>query len=332
MSASDPARLPAVLFAIGKAIGSDEDLASLLHHISELTCELAGADACSIMLLDAKRERLLAKAAYGLRVGDLTRVSFAVGEGVAGWVVHSGEPALIADVTQDARFAHRTDPSTAICSMACVPLLVRGEPVGVMTATSKHPGAFTPGDLDMLSFVAKTIALDIENVRLRKVSVTDPLTGAFNREYLHERLPVEIDTAEARATPLSVAMVDVDHFKAVNDRFGHEVGDRTLVVVAERLRSAIRGADVLVRYGGEEFLVLLPNTDAERARDVAERMRLKMQEDAIAAGSARIEIRVSVGVAQYKGAPESADLLIRRADTALYAAKGRGRNRVELAP
>ncbi len=321
-------KLPKILFEIGKAIGQDEELGTLLSHISELATELVEGDACSVMLLDAKRERLLAKAAYGLRVANLRRVSFAVGEGVAGWVAAEGKPALIDDVAADERFVQKTNPSTAIRAMACVPLMARNVPIGVLTATSGEPGKFDQTDLELLQFVAGTIALDIENARLRKVSVTDPLTGAFNREFLQQQLPLEIE----REAPLSIAMVDVDHFKRVNDEFGHDVGDRVLVVVAERLRSAIRGDDMLVRYGGEEFLVLLPNTPLDQARDIAERMRHKMQANPVHAGGVDVEIRISVGVAQYRGDAETPDIFVRRADTALYSAKGKGRNRVEVAP
>ena len=322
--------LPRILFEIGKVIGSDDDLGSLLGHISELATEAVGGDATSIMLLDAARERLLAKAAYGLRIGNLAFVSFAVGEGVAGWVVQHGEPALIEDTDDDPRFVDRPDPSTPIRSMVCVPLVVRGRPVGVMTCTSPRRAAFTDQSLEMFSFIAQTIALDIENVRLSRVAVTDPLTGAFNREFLLERMPAELAAAAEQGAPLSVAMVDVDHFKDINDQYGHDAGDRVLVVVAERLRGAIRSHDMLVRYGGEEFLVLLPATDLAIANEVAERMRAKMQENPIHAGDARVDIRISVGVATHAD-DENPDELIRRADAALYTAKRRVRNRVELA-
>ena len=329
-------RLPEVLFQIGKAIGSDEDLGLLLSRISQLVCELVGADACSVMLLDVRGELLLTKAAHGLPTERLHRISFRVGEGVAGWVLEQGQAALIDDVTRDERFVAREDSRTPIGSMACVPLLARGERVGVMTATSAKTGAFSADNLDMLGFLAKTIALDIENIRLHRLSVTDTLTGAFNREFLQRHLPFEIERAVEGKHALSVAMVDIDHFKEVNDKLGHDKGDLVLAEVVNRLRLAVRKNDVIIRYGGEEFLVVLPHAEAGRAWEVGERMRLKFQNRVVDAGSA-IEIRISVGVAQHKpatvhGSAETPSDLIRRADTALYIAKGRGRNRVEVAP
>jgi len=325
-------KLPAALFEIGKLIGSELDPGILLARIAELMCQLLEAKACSVMLLDADRKRLLAKAAYGLRTERMQSLSFRIGEGVAGWVVEHGEPVLLSDAGTDPRFVVLAGNQTPIAAMVCVPLIARGERVGVVTATSDRAGAFDTGDLELLRFIAMTIALDIENVRLHRVAVTDPLTGAYNREFLTQRLPQEIEAAVDRDRPLSVAMVDVDHFKTVNDRHGHGIGDAVLAEVCRRLRAAIRAGDLLVRYGGEEFLAVLPKADAGRAWEVGERMRQRVCERAFDVGDGlALLLRVSVGVAQWRtGEPMAA--LIERADVALYGAKARGRNRVEVAP
>jgi two-component system, cell cycle response regulator len=332
MTPQQLAKLPAVLFEIGKLIGSDLDPGILLSRIAELVVQLINAKACSVMLLDADRRRLLAKAAYGLRTERMHTLSFAIGEGVAGWVVERGESVLIGDVAQDPRFVALPFNQTPIASMLCVPLLARGERVGVVTATSDAVNAFHADDLELVRFIAMTIALDIENVRLHRVAVTDPLTGAYNREFLIARLPQEIDQAIDREAALSLAMVDVDHFKAVNDQYGHGVGDVVLAEVARRLRGAIRAGDLLVRYGGEEFLVVLPKADAGRAWEVGERMRQRVCERAFDIGDGlALLLRVSVGIAQWRTGETMPDL-IERADAAMYGAKQRGRNRVEVAP
>ena len=325
-------KLPAALFEIGKLIGSDLDPGILLARIAELVCQLIDAKACSVMLLDADRKRLLAKAAYGLRTERMHSLSFRIGEGVAGWVVERGEPALITDVTKDPRFVTLPENQTPISSMVCVPLLARQQRVGVVTATSERVGAFDENHLELVRFIATTIALDVENVRLHRVAVTDPLTGAYNREFLMARLPQEIAAALERDRSLSVAMVDVDHFKAVNDQYGHGVGDLVLAEVARRLRGAIRAGDLLVRYGGEEFLAVLPKADAGRAWEVGERMRQRVCERAFDVGDGlALLLRISVGIAQWRMGEKMVDL-IERADVALYGAKDRGRNRVEVAP
>ena len=325
-------KLPAALFEIGKLIGSDLDPGILLSRIAELICQLIDAKSCSVMLLDAKRERLLAKAAYGLRTERMHSLSFRVGEGVAGWVVEHGESAMINDVAADSRFVQLPLNQTPISSLLCVPLIARGERVGCVTATSERTDAFDQNDLEIVRFISMTIALDIENVRLHRVAVTDPLTGAYNREFMMTRLPQEIEAAIERDRTLSVAMVDVDHFKAVNDQYGHGIGDVVLAEVARRLRSAIRAGDLLVRYGGEEFLVVLPKADAGRAWEVGERMRQRVCERAFDVGDGMaLLLRISVGIAQWR-LNEKMLGLIERADVALYDAKDRGRNRVEVAP
>src|SRR5689334_21083707 len=317
-------KLPAALFEIGKLIGSDLDPGILLSRIAELICQLIDAKACSVMLLDADRKRLLARAAYGLRTERMHSLSFRIGEGVAGWVIERGESALIPDVRQDPRFVVLPENQTPIASMLCVPLLARGERVGVVTATSERTGAFDANHLELVRFISTTIALDIENVRLHGVAVTDPLTGAYNREFLVARLPQEIEAAIDRDRPLSIAMVDVDHFKAVNDQHGHGIGDVVLAEVARRLRGAIRGGDLLVRYGGEEFLAVLPKADAGRAWEVGERMRQRVCERAFDVGDGiALLVRVSVGIAQWR-MNEKMPNLIERADAALYGAKDRG--------
>ena len=332
MNAEGLQKLPAALFEIGKLIGSDLDPGILLSRIAELICQLIDAKACSVMLLDADRKRLLAKAAYGLRTERMHSLSFGVGEGVAGWVVQRGESALIPDVANDSRFVVLAANQTPIASMICVPLIARGERVGVVTATSEQIGAFDQDHLEIVRFISTTIALDIENVRLHRVAVTDPLTGAYNREFLIQRLPQEIEAAIDRDRSLSVAMVDVDHFKSVNDQYGHGVGDVVLAEVARRLRSAIRTGDLLVRYGGEEFLAVLPKADAGRAWEVGERMRQRVCERAFDVGDGlALLLRISVGIAQWRMGEPMPDL-IERADVALYGAKERGRNRVEVAP
>lgn len=325
-------KLPAVLFEIGKLVGSNLEPGIVLSRISELVCQMVGAKACSVMLLDAERKRLLAKAAYGIRTERVHSLSFAVGEGVAGWVVERGEPVLINDAATDPRFVVLPGTKTVIASMLCVPLIARGERVGVVTATTDYPNAFGSDDLELVRFVSTTIALDIENMRLHRVAVTDPLTGAYNREFLLQRLPAEIQEALDRDRTLSVALVDVDHFKAVNDHHGHGIGDVVLAEVARRLRAAIRGGDLLVRYGGEEFIAVLPKADAGRAWEVGERMRQRVCERAfdIERGIALL-VRISVGIAQWRVGETMPDL-IGRADTAMYGAKQRGRNRVEVAP
>ncbi len=327
-------QLPQILFQIGKVIGSGDSLSSTLVTISELVTELCEASACSIMLADPERRILLGKAAFGLRRDDFTTVSFRYGEGLAGWVAENSQSLLIDDVNTDDRFVSHGE-STHIRSLACVPLMHRDVVVGVLTITTPKVGHFTSSSIELLALVANTIALDIENIRLRRLAHTDALTGAFNRQYLETRFPAMVEHAHRHDEPLCVTMFDVDHFKKVNDEHGHDVGDLVLADVAKRLGTTSRETDSLIRYGGEEFLLLLPGADLHTAADIADRMRARFAQSAIdvrPAGSEALalDIRISAGVAQLQPG-ENPEQLFKRADKALYTAKANGRDRIEIA-
>ncbi|MDX2201871.1 MAG: PleD family two-component system response regulator [Hyphomicrobiaceae bacterium] len=164
-----------------------------------------------------------------------------------------------------------------------------------------------------------------------ELAATDTLTGLFNRRYLEAHLAAHVERARGGGAPLSLMIADIDHFKAINDTWGHDAGDTVLREVATRLRRDIRAADIACRLGGEEFVVLMPSTDTETANGVAERLRDAIARDAFpVAANLPVAVTLSVGVATIspEDTPKS---LLKRADTALYAAKTRGRNRVVLA-
>jgi two-component system cell cycle response regulator len=192
-----------------------------------------------------------------------------------------------------------------------------------------------PGDAELIARVRAAARashlrgqLLARETRLEQLVFNDELTGLWNRRFLQRRLGAELHAARRHGHGLSVAMVDVDHFKAVNDEHGHQVGDETLVVVAQRLTQAVRTEDVVGRWGGEEFLAIRPRIDSEGAQAVAERIRRDVAGSPV--GPQGISITVSVGCATLEDEP-SADLLLRRADEALYAAKRAGRNAVVVA-
>jgi len=164
--------------------------------------------------------------------------------------------------------------------------------------------------------------------RIREVSLTDPLTGVGNRRRLDERLSAEIDRSGRHGDALSLVMCDLDHFKHINDTFGHDAGDRVLAAFAGLLRAQVRSSDLVARYGGEEFLMVLPQTAGASAERFAERMRGALERTADPGVPRRVT--ASFGVAQWR-AGESGEESIRRADRALYRAKQEGRNRVATA-
>ena len=175
----------------------------------------------------------------------------------------------------------------------------------------------------------KNRELEHKNAELAALAITDPLTQLHNRRYFMTRSEEELRRSQRYGGPLTILLLDVDHFKKVNDTHGHQVGDEVLVAVAQRLRASLRSTDVLARYGGEEFVVCLPETPVDGARAIAERLRASVEAEIVPAmGRA---VTVSIGVAMLRPDTQSVGSLLENADAALYRAKRAGRNRVELA-
>ena len=165
------------------------------------------------------------------------------------------------------------------------------------------------------------------NESLYQAARKDPLTGLSNRRDMLSRLETEVSRARRYGEPLSVILIDIDHFKSVNDEYGHEVGDRVLKQVANRLSENLRSEDFCARWGGEEFLVCLPNVSLNGARTVAEKLRQSVQKTPGQSTAGPIRLTISLGVAGYS-ADQSLDDIVRTADTAMFQAKRNGRNRV----
>jgi diguanylate cyclase (GGDEF)-like protein len=164
-----------------------------------------------------------------------------------------------------------------------------------------------------------------------RLATMDPLTGAYNRRTFHEIAERELSRARRAGQPLSIIVLDIDHFRAVNERHGNRVGDLALQCVADLARGALRKEDMLVRYGGEEFLVLLPGAGLDDVAQIGERIRRAVGETSVVEGEQRISVTVSLGGATYGDGAASAEQLVARADAALYGAKAEGRNRLLLA-
>jgi diguanylate cyclase (GGDEF)-like protein len=213
------------------------------------------------------------------------------------------------------------------------PVTFKRVPLGVIVLATASD--FAPDAEKLLEQLRADLGLAINNAlahdRLERLAAVDPLTDAYNRRFGLSRLSEEFSRAVRAESPLAVLMLDLDHFKAVNDTYGHLVGDRVLRAVAKTCRRVIREGDVLIRYGGEEFLVLLPGAGAGDLTELGERIRRAVGETTVQEGDQRIAISVSVGGASYSDDVESASALIARADAALYEAKESGRNRLVVA-
>lgn len=210
------------------------------------------------------------------------------------------------------------------------PITFKSVPLGAILLAT--PGQFERDAVELLEQLRADLGLAINNAlahdRLERLAAVDPLTEAYNRRFGLGRLREEFSRAVRAENPLGVLMLDLDHFKAVNDTYGHLVGDRVLRAVAGACRRVIREGDVLVRYGGEEFLVLLPGAGTEDLAQVGERLRRAVAETWVVDGEQRIHVTVSLGGATYRDAADSPEALVAMSDAALYEAKESGRDRL----
>jgi diguanylate cyclase (GGDEF)-like protein len=215
---------------------------------------------------------------------------------------------------------------------ACFAMHVGSRPLGVVGVHARVEALETRRKTGA---AAALLGVAIRNVQLfaevRDHSVKDGLTGCFNRAHTLEILDSEIARSRRSNAPLSVVMFDVDHFKRINDRYGHTVGDAVIASVGQRIRHVLRRSDVRCRYGGDEFLVVLPETDEEGALRVGEWLRAEIEQVVVQGGADEIVPTVSVGVATAQSGEMTGTALIDRADTALYQAKASGRNCVRAA-
>jgi diguanylate cyclase (GGDEF)-like protein len=317
-----------VLLQLTEQLTDGRALEDALRAVTDATVTILPGDHASIRLLDASRTHLLASARSGIG-RDSPTVQLRANEGVAGWVLEHGEPARIVDTRKDLRFVTSKGQGFAIGSMVVEPLMSEGAPMGVLSVSSPEVNAFSATDELLARLLANCSVGPIQRARLERLAVTDDLTLAFNGRYLASRLVEEMERARRSSAQLSILWMDLDHFKHVNDRHGHPVGDQVLRTFVERVRAATRRVDILVRRGGEEFVLLMPATSTAQAKVIAERVRAHVAEPFVM-GAVRLKQTVSIGIATWNGR-ESAESLQRRVDEAMYFAKQSGRDRVELA-
>jgi len=211
-----------------------------------------------------------------------------------------------------------------------IPLILRDEVIGVLSVQTVQPDAYDPNQIRLVETIAQQTSIAIDNAKLfevtQEMAITDSLTGLYNRRYFYVILDNEIERAKRYQSPLSLIMMDIDHFKLVNDKFGHLAGDEVLHSVSEISKKLLRHIDNMFRYGGEEFVIILPETNQEEALNVAERIRSTIAETAFKTNKGNVKLTVSIGVSEYGENHPTHNEFIESVDRTMYGAKKAGRN------
>lgn len=328
-----------LVYEIGQGVNSTIELEELYRVITDVLQQRLKLDKFAILLKDDSGEILQVKTAYGFEENDhILDMVFRVGEGVTGEAVSNGEAIYIRDTTKEERFLHYKGEQIIEGSFLSIPLIFKKNVLGVINFHRPKIDSFSSEELRLLQLVANQVALAIENAKLytkaRDLSVKDELTGLYNRRHFQTVLQIEWKRAVRFHRSLSLLMIDVDFFKKYNDTFGHLQGDKVLKEMSNVLKRNVREIDTVARFGGEEFIVLLPDTDKKGAVAVGEKLRKIVETHRFidVSSQAVAPISISVGIASYPDDVRELDDLIDHADIALYDAKDSGRNRVICYP
>jgi diguanylate cyclase (GGDEF)-like protein len=328
---------------------------SLQHFLERISCadpvktynsiitsskELLQSERASLMVLDETTNALILKAASGLATAPEAVSPVRVGEGVSGEVIDTGKAVMVTDLRMAGRKPAPAERRYKTNSFISYPITIGGRKVGVLNVTDKSSGGtYDEVDLSLLEIIGPQVALALERAEWQEratefqlMSITDSLTALPNRRYLEERLAEELNRSKRYEYPMSFLMIDIDDFKAYNDKNGHQAGDLALQITAHCLKGALRAVDVASRYGGEEFCILLPQTSMSEAGVIADRIRHRVSTTVFPHGKAQPfgRVTISVGVSTFAKNIDTPENIIAAADRALYQAKSMGKDRVEF--
>ncbi|MFZ0412193.1 MAG: sensor domain-containing diguanylate cyclase [Candidatus Acidiferrales bacterium] len=325
-----------VFHELGKALTSSLQLDQVLRTIMEKINEVLRPDTWSLLLMDVDKGELFFEIATGKGAEALKDVRIKLGQGLAGWVAQTGQAVVVPDTSQDSRFFAKVDERTRMetRSIVAVPVRFREQCLGVIELINCiGPEGFSTRDMALLEALADYAAIAIENARhvqrIHELTITDDCTSLYNARHLNFMLDTEIYRSHRYAFEFSLIFIDLDHFKNVNDTFGHLMGSRLLADIGSAIKEKCRLIDHAFRYGGDEFVILLPQTSKDNAMSVAKRLHKLIREAVwLHEQSLDVHITASVGVASYPTDSRTKAELLHLADEAMYAVKNSTRDSV----
>lgn len=327
------------LVEIGKALTSHLTLDDVYQVVMEKVGKLLRPQAWSLLTVDEQSAELCFEIVVSPAGETLRGTRLQAGQGVAGWVVEHGSALLIPDISKEPRFARSMEKHSGfvISSIVCVPLVAGKRIIGVIQLLNgRGQSEFTAQDQRILAAIADFTAIAMENSRLlqqvRDLTITDDLTGLYNSRHFQTLCEYEIERATRYGTELSLVFLDLDHFKLVNDNYGHLTGSRLLKEVGQLFHAAIRKTDHAARYGGDEFVFLLPSTGKPGAVRMAQNLLQLLQAGEFFSDCGRqIQVTASLGVATYPTNAYCLQELVKLSDELMYAVKRSTRNAVRSA-
>ncbi len=323
---------------VAKALTSSLDLDSILQTIMEKMAEYFRPDTWSLLMVDEQKMELYFAIVVGTASEALKDVRLKVGEGIAGHVAKYGEKLVVPDVRADKRFTKRIDDLTRLetQSIICVPLKSKLRVLGVIQLVNVNMQHFTHEEEFFLQALCDYAAIAIENARsvekIQELTITDDCTGLFNARHLYKTLETEVYRSARFGYEFSVLFIDLDHFKSVNDTHGHLIGSKLLAEIGYLIKAQLRLIDFAFRYGGDEFVVLLPQTGKDSALVVARRLRDSLRASCFCKEEAlNLNVRASMGLATYPHDAKSPHDIIRQADEMMYMVKNSTRDNIGIA-
>jgi diguanylate cyclase (GGDEF)-like protein len=323
---------------IAKALTSSLDLDSILQTIMEKMAEYFRPDTWSLLMVDEAPNELYFAIAVGAASEALKDVRLKVGEGIAGWVAKHGERLIVPDVMADPRFAKRIDDMTQweTRSIICFPVRSKLRVLGVIQLVNVDMEHFSDPEIFFLQSLCDYAAIAIENARsvekIQELTITDDCTGLYNARHLYKTLETEVYRSARFGYEFTVLFIDLDHFKQVNDTHGHLIGSKLLAEIGYLIKAQLRLIDYAFRYGGDEFVILLPQTGKDAALVVAKRLRDNLRTSMFCKEEGlNLNVRASIGVATYPHDAKTPHDVIRQADEMMYLVKNTTRDNIGIA-
>ena len=319
---------------LARSLTSSFDLDTILRTILEQMERTVDAELWTLLMLDERSNDLYYAIAAGGVHEDLRDLRVKVGEGVAGWVVQHGETLIVPESVEDPRLLNSGAKPSSVRSVIALPLLGRKGTHGAIEIFNPRAEQMTDYTIAFLHILADHAAIAIENARdvtrIQQLTITDDTTGLFNVRHLYDVLGRELDRGKHEKTPLSLAFLDLDRFKLVNDAHGHLVGSELLALVGQRLQELSRKQDICFRYGGDEFVLLMPGTGAKDALALASALHKTLMDTHFhMKNGLSLTISASIGLATAPGDGATIHSVIGVADTRMYDVKSNGRGQVK---